>query len=93
LPFFTCSPTCGNSTKGTSLAFLDRAQLSNGSDIVLDGDVFMILAASDLHETCWTFACAVASAWERKNSHSSNDRLCLVAGARDLPRGCGLRPR
>jgi hypothetical protein len=39
-----------------------RAKRSIGSDTVLDDDIFVILAVSNLHEGCWTFACAVRTA-------------------------------
>ena len=42
--------------------FLSVVCYSNGSDTVLDEDILVILAVSNLHEGCWTFACAVRTA-------------------------------
>ena len=42
--------------------FLSVVCYSNGSDTVLDDDILVILAVSNLHEGCWTFACAVRTA-------------------------------
>jgi hypothetical protein len=55
--------------------FLSVVSYSNGSDAVLDDDVLVILAVSNLHDGCWIFAPKVGTMPYRGRKDTASKQL------------------